>query len=174
MQPLRVLRLALATVIVATPMSAQNSVSIAAGPTIPLGTAADAVNTGYNASVAITGKPPLASVGIRLEAMFNSLSYKGNAAGNSTLRILGASANATLSNASTPLRSFYLIGGLGVYNTKSVGATVQEGNNDVGFNVGLGLTLTTAVGTFVEARYHHIPSELNTLILLPITFGIRF
>jgi hypothetical protein len=49
-----------------------------------------------------------------------------------------------------------------------------KSNNDVGFNVGLGMNLTTAVGTFVEVRYHHIPSETATTKLVPITFGLRF
>jgi hypothetical protein len=157
-----------------TTATAQNSVSVAAGVTIPMAATADEVNSGYHAALALTAKPPLAAVGIRLEAMFNSFGMKANTDGSSTKRILSATANATLSNPSTPLRSFYLIGGLGVYNTRVVGGPSDENNNDVGFNVGLGMTLTSAVVTFVEARYHHVPSEASTTRMIPISFGLRF
>ncbi|MGH8523067.1 MAG: hypothetical protein ACREXY_02250 [Gammaproteobacteria bacterium] len=153
---------------------AQNSVSVAGGIAVPVGSAADALNTGYNASFALTAKPPLASVGIRLEGMFNSFGFKDNSVGANTQRILAGIANATLSDASTPLRSFYLIAGIGAYNTKVIGGPPTDPNNDIGFNVGIGITLTTGVGTFLEARYHHVPSEVSTLRLVPVTFGLKF
>jgi hypothetical protein len=163
-----------ATLVAAGTASAQNSVSIAGGVAIPMGDAAETLNAGYNASVALTAKPPLASVGVRLEGMFNSLGFKDAATGVNAQRIIAATANATLSDPATPLRSFFLIAGIGAYNTRLVGGSTQRGNNDVGFNVGLGMTITSAVGTFIEARYHHVPSEGGTMQFLPVTLGLKF
>jgi hypothetical protein len=153
---------------------AQNSLSIAGGAAIPMGAMADALEVGYNASVSLTAKPPLASVGIRLEGMFNSLGSKDQTTGVTAQRILAGTVNATLSNPSTPLRSFYVIAGGGFYSTKPVGGPDTEANNDIGFNFGLGINLTTAVGTFFEVRYHHVPSENSTTKFVPVTFGLRF
>lgn len=152
----------------------QTSVSVAGGVAIPLGDAADVLKAGYNASLALTAKPPLASVGLRLEGMFNSLNFSDRSTGNRTQRIIAATANATLSDPATPLRSFYLIGGMGYYQTKTIGGVSLKGNNDIGFNAGAGIFLTSAVGTFLEVRYHHIPSEAGTTSLVPVTFGLRF
>jgi hypothetical protein len=175
MNSLRIAALVIAAGAFATSAaSAQTSVSIAGGVALPLGDVADALNTGYNASLALTAKPPLAALGIRLEGMFNSLGFKDRSTGTTAQRILGATANATLSNPSTPLRSFYLIAGVGLYNSKVIGGPPVKANNDIGFNLGLGMNLFTGVGSFVEVRYHHVPSETSTLRLVPITLGLRF
>lgn len=164
----------LSLVLVSSTAAAQTSLSIAGGVSVPLGDAADVLKTGYNASLALTAKPPLASLGIRLEGMFNSFGYQDESTGLTAHRVLAGTANATLSNPSTPLRSFYLIAGAGLYNTRIVGGPSDADNNDIGFNAGLGMNLTTAVGSFVEVRYHHVPSENTTMMLVPITFGLRF
>ncbi len=154
--------------------AAQTSVSAAGGLAVPVGTIASSVNSGYNASVALNSKPPLAAVGLRLEAMFNAFGFKANTSGSTDERIMAAMASATLSNPETPLRTFYLVGGVGAYRTEIIGGGGRRRNNDVGFNVGLGLNLSTGVGAFVEVRYHHVPSEDATIRFIPITFGLRF
>lgn len=163
-----------ATLLAVGSAGAQNTLSIAGGVAIPTGDVGSALNLGYNASAALTAKPPLASVGIRLEGMFNSFGLKNDSGGASTQRIAAFTANATLSNPATPLRSFYLIGGIGLYNTDLVGGPDIKSNNDIGFNVGLGIILTSAVGTFIEVRYHHVPSEQTTVSFIPVTLGLRF
>ena len=155
-------------------VAGQTSISVAGGVAVPLGDAANVLEAGYNASLALTAKPPLASVGLRLEGMFNSLNFSDQSTGNRTQRIMAATANATLSDPATPLRSFYAIGGIGYYQTKTIGGVSLKGNNDIGFNVGVGIFLTSAVGTFLEVRYHHIPSEAGTTAIVPVTLGLRF
>jgi hypothetical protein len=165
-----VVGLALASV----PAAAQTSVSVAGGVTVPLGDASRELKTGYNATIALNSKPPLASVGIRIEGMFNSLAVKDDGSGATAHRIMAATANATIANAETPLRTFYGIGGVGLYNSKRVAPSGPPDNNDIGFNIGLGMNFMTGVGAYVEARYHHVPSELATLRIFPVTFGLRF
>jgi hypothetical protein len=171
---IRLLLVAVGLAIAVVPARAQTSVSVAGGVTVPLGDASRQLNTGYNATIALNSKPPLASVGIRLEGMFNSLGAKDDGSGATAHRILAATANATVSNAETPLRTFYAIGGVGLYNSRYVGSSAGSDNNDIGFNLGVGMNLMMGVGAYVEARYHHVPSELTTLRIVPITFGLRF
>ena len=162
---------AVVTLVVSTTAGAQTSVSIAAGAAVPMMTDAK-LNTGYVAIVALTSKPPLAAVGIRLEGLFASFEVAEGELANREHRMLGVIANATFARSHLSLRWPYLIGGLGLYNNRAPDAL--NDNNDIGFNAGIGVNLTTAVTTFFEVRYHHVPSEAGALRFVPITLGVRF
>jgi hypothetical protein len=153
-------------------LNAQTSLSFAGGASIAAGGLPARAGIGYNASLALTSKPPLALIGIRIEGMFTSFDVS-DSAGLGAHRIVAGIANATFSPSATLVRSPYLIGGLGVYNSRTGGSSAN-GNNDVGFNVGAGTNLTSAVGTFVEARYHYVPSEGGPHSFAQISFGVRF
>lgn len=157
----------------ATEARAQLAFSIAAGAALPMGDASDAVNMGYNATVGLGIKPPLAPIGVRVEGMFNSFDYKSNTFGLEALRVMGLTANAVLSGAVMPA---YLIGGLGMYNSK---ATMNVGSSnaetDFGFNIGAGVNLPlTGFGVFAEVRYHHVPGDGGAFKFVPITVGMKF
>ena len=165
--------LVLAAMFIAAPaLHAQTSFGVAAGATLPMGDASDAHNMGYHATLSLGIKPPLAPIGLRLEGMFNSIEYKDAvpAIGGESLRLLGVTANGTY----TIIPTAYLIGGVGMYNSK-VSVDGAESETDFGFNVGAGLNIPlTGFGTYLEARYHHIPLDGGSFQFVPVSVGIRF
>ena len=162
----------LAAMFIAAPaLHAQTSFGVAAGATLPMGDASDAHNMGYHATLSLGIKPPLAPLGLRAEGMFSSLEYKDGVGFNGeSVRILGVTANGTW----TVMPTAYLIGGVGMYNSK-VSVEGAEASTDFGFNVGAGINIPlTGFGTYIEARYHHIPVENGSFQMVPISVGIRF
>lgn len=75
----------------------------------------------------------------------------------------------------------YLIGGVGIYNSKVTGQddpgdVLGGGNTDFGLNAGAGFDFKAgAVGLFIEGRFHNVftggPGE--DLRFIPITLGVR-
>ncbi|HYC51320.1 MAG TPA: outer membrane beta-barrel protein [Gemmatimonadaceae bacterium] len=163
--------LAVGALLFAAPsLHAQLSFSLAAGASLPMGDAAEDPNglkMGYNATVGLGFKPLLVPVGLRVEGMFNSFEVDG---ADVSQRVLGLTGNATY----TILPQLYAIGGIGMYNSKASVAG-SESSTDFGFNIGAGVNIPlTGFGTYVEARYHHIPVEGGSFQFVPITFGIKF
>jgi outer membrane protein with beta-barrel domain len=157
-----------ATLLAPAALHAQTSLGIAGGLAMPTGDASDLVKSGYNLTVALGIKPPVAPIGLRIDGMWNSLDSK--TAGGNALRVLGGNANVTLSGPMLPLG--YLIGGVGMYNFSSEGT---ESETKMGFNAGVGINFPlTGFSTFVEARYHHVQTEGSSFQFVPVTFGIRF
>jgi hypothetical protein len=159
---------ALAAVLVAQPMAAQASFSLAAGAALPVGSTSDVLEMGYNATVGLGIKPPIAPIGLRFEGALNGLSVKND---GPNFRMLAGIANVTLSAAAMPMG--YLIGGIGMYNSKqeAQGIFPEVSDTDVGFNIGAGLNFPlTGFSTFLEARFHIV----DDFKLVPITFGVKF
>lgn len=156
----------------ATEARAQMSFSIAAGAALPMGDASDDLNMGYNATVGLGIKPPLAPVGLRIEGMLNSFDFKESVATDASSRILAVTANGTLSGPALPA---YLIGGVGMYSNKVSVGSFSDSESDFGFNIGAGVSLPlTGFSTFAEIRYHHIPVDGGSFKFVPITVGIKF
>lgn len=157
-----------ATFIAPAALHAQTSFIVAAGAAVPVGNTADELKMGYNATLGIGIKPPLAPIGLRIDGMYNSFDSK---VGTGTGRILAGTANVTLSALAMPVG--YLIGGLGMYNLSASGGGGSE--TDFGFNAGAGLNFPlTGFSTFLEARFHFVNTELESTKFIPITFGLRF
>jgi hypothetical protein len=164
--------LVIAAMFIAAPaLHAQTSFSIAAGLTQPMGDASDVNKMGYHATLGLGIKPLVLPVGVRIEGMFNSLDYEdGVGLNGESLRVLGLTANGTY----TVMPTLYLIGGVGMYNSK-ISVTGAEASNDFGFNIGAGLNIPlTGFGTYIEARYHHIPVDGGSFQFVPVSFGIKF
>ena len=163
--------LAFAAVLVAAPaLSAQTSFSIAAGAAAPIGSTADDLKMGYNATVGLGIKAPVAPLGLRFEGMINQMDFKTSALGST--RLLSGSANVTLSGPAVPMG--YLIGGVGMYNIAFPDANVDS-ENKVGFNIGAGINFPlTGFGTYLEARLHVVNTEGSSTKFVPVTFGIKF
>ena len=163
--------LAAAMLVVASSVQAQTSLIFAAGATMPIGSTGDGVDAGYHATIGVGIKPPLAPIGGRLEGMFNENAFKG--ASDAKMRMMAVIANGTFAAAPQA----YIIGGLGMYNSKCAGSCglLTASNTDFGFNIGGGLNIPlTGLGVFVEARLHIINTETESTKLLPITVGIKF
>ena len=62
--------LAVAALFAVPALHAQASFSIAAGAAVPVGSTADAVNTGYNVTAGLGFKPPLAPIGRKIAIGF--------------------------------------------------------------------------------------------------------
>jgi hypothetical protein len=169
--------LVIAATLVAVPaVHAQTSISASIGATLPIGTTGDAYDMGYNATLGIGIKPPVAPLGIRFEGMYNQMEAK-SALGDFGARMLAGIANVTVSGAGMAVPNGYLIGGLGMYNSACTGSCglSTETNTDFGINVGAGLNIPlTGFGTFVEARLHVIMNDGTKTKFIPITFGMKF
>jgi hypothetical protein len=163
-----------AMIFFALPAAAQTSFSIAAGAALPTGGAAEDYNLGYNATVGIGIKPPLAPLGFRLEGMINA--FDGKRATDGKLGILAGTANITLSGSGMPIPMGYLIGGLGMYNVKVTDlplAAPDQSSSDLGFNIGAGINFPlTGFSTYLEARFHYISDSKTKFV--PIVFGLKF
>lgn len=156
-----------AMLVAASAAQAQTSFGIAAGASLPMGDASDAYETGYHATLSLGIKPPLAPLGLRVEGMFNSFGIKSI---DESVRVLGLTANGTW----TMMPTAYLIGGVGMYNSKASVAG-SASSSDFGFNVGAGINIPlTGFGTYIEARYHHVPMDGGNFQMLPVSVGIRF
>jgi opacity protein-like surface antigen len=122
---------------------------------------------GYNATLGVGFKPLLVPIGLRVEGMFNSFDFDGT---DVSMRVMGLTGNATY----TILPQLYAIGGIGMYNSKA-SVDNSESSTDFGFNIGAGVNIPlTGFGTYIEARYHHVPVEDGSFKFIPVTFGIRF
>jgi hypothetical protein len=146
---------------------AQNSFSVAAGASFPTSTFGDLHDIGYHVGVGIGIQPPTSPLGFRFEGMFNEFDRSG--IGSVKTRVLGATANASanLSGKFGP----YLIGGLGLYNTKNTNGGGDS--SDIGFNLGGGFRFElTGFSAYAEARYHRVGDGVATFI--PVTFGLTF
>jgi Outer membrane protein beta-barrel domain len=164
--------LSVAAVLFAAPaLHAQASFSIAGGATVPMGSTADGLKTGYNITAGVGIKPPLAPLGLRVEGMLNQMDFKTSAFGST--RLLAGIANVTLSGVSMPMG--YLIGGVGMYNVATPDIAGSTSKTKAGFNVGAGLNFPlTGFSTFAEVRFHLVTTDNQSMKFVPITVGIKF
>jgi len=149
----------------------QARVSLSGGVAAPFGELSDVVDIGYNVAAGVNFGGTRLPFGARLEGGLNGFNLKDL---NESLRILNATANAVM-NLGQQSGSPYLIGGLGIYNSKFDGG---DSENAFGVNLGGGLRFPLGrFSTFFEARYHAVfgdQEEAKNLQFVPITFGVVF
>jgi opacity protein-like surface antigen len=142
----------------------------AAGIAFPMSDLSDAVNTGYNVTLAVGYKPMLTPIGVRVEAAYNEF---GGQAGVNSINIPAFTGNLVYA---LPGVSFspYIIGGAGLY-TPNIGAG-NDRENHFGFNVGGGIKipLSSSFETFVEARYNKVSVDNFNMSFIPVTVGIMW
>lgn len=150
------------------------SIGIAAGAAIPVGNAADSYNTGYNGTVSLGLSSIGSPLGLRFEGMYNKLLGRDDIGINAPdLRIIAGTANLVYSLPGQGIRP-YLIGGAGYYGAK-FDISNAESDNKFGLNGGIGAMFPlSGFNTYVEARYHHMFTDVNALQFIPVTFGILF
>lgn len=154
------------------------TVSVGGGAAPPLGYLNSGTNTGFHGMAAVTVAPSTVPVSIRLDAMYSRFDFSGGDDGH--FRVFQGTVNAVYrfrAAEATTIRP-YLIGGLGVYNYKSVFDPLffeDEANTDLGINGGAGATLMVgALGVFAEVRYHGVFTSGENAEFLPITVGVQF
>jgi hypothetical protein len=154
-----------------TPSSAQIGLSIAGGLSAPVSDLGDVADLGYNIGVGVNFGGTRLPVGARIEGGLDGFGLKGS---DESFRIVSGTANAVV-NFSQRTDSPYLIGGLGIYNSK---LGDFDSDNAAGINVGGGLRFPLGqLNTFLEARYHTTLSDDERggrLQFIPITFGVIF
>lgn len=161
--------------------SAQVPVSfgVGGGVTIPTGSSSDALKTGWHGLALVRFKPAASPVGFQIDGMYQRLGFdeflpEGN------LQVINGTANVVFSFPVSEETRFrpYLLGGVGVYNSKAKFEVGPDGESstDFGINAGAGFDIGFGGGTFfVEGRFHNVfESDADDLKFIPITAGIRF
>ena len=153
------------------PALSQARLSVSGGVATPVGDLSDIADIGYNVAAGLNFGGTRLPIGARLEGSLNGFNLQDF---NEDVRILNATANAIV-NLGQQTGAPYLIGGLGLYNSKFGDAGSE---NAVGVNLGGGLRFPLGnFNTFFEARYHAILDDRDdgaNLQFIPITFGIVF
>ena len=155
------------------------------GVGVPLGDFDDDAKLGWHALAELSFVPEGWPVGIQFDGSYQSYSLEDDAiAGFSGLkdRIIMGTGNVVFKFKSSEESTFrpYLIGGLGVYNTRTTGEDIGEdlegGATDFGINAGAGFDFKAGgAGLFIEGRFHNIFAGDDTVKrrFIPITLGIR-
>jgi opacity protein-like surface antigen len=145
---------------------AQVRLSLAGGPSFPLGSD-NHLEMGYHAQLGAELGVPLLPFGVRVDGAFNRFNED-----HGHYDVLAGTANAILR---VPMIGFspYLIGGVGMYGAKDE-AHGNERETNFGFNVGAGANFALpGLGIFVEARLHN-PTGGEQIRFVPVSLGFRF
>lgn len=151
--------------------SGQARFGISGGLTVPVSDLDDVAETGYNVAAALHFGGTHVPVGARLEGSLTGFSLDEN---EDDGRILDLTLNAVANFGQRPT-SPYLIGGLGLYNSK---VASLDSKNALGINLGGGLRFPIGhLTTFLEARYHLMlgdRTDFANFQFIPITFGVVY
>ena len=154
---------------------ARPQLAVGGGVTLPTGDLADGVDAGWHGQVSLGYRPPLYPIGFRIDGAYNDFGAKGGSTVD--FRAISVTGNVVLEAPGLVVRP-YLIGGVGLYNTKVSGT---DSRNNFGVNGGAGLRFRLAeVDAFVESRYHAALGAIGSgdderaAQYIPITFGIAF
>jgi hypothetical protein len=162
--------------VAASPAAAQARGYIGFGPgvSLPMGDFGDAAKTGWLGQVfgGITG--PNGVIGGRIDGMYVRHSLE---VPDASTALIGANADLVVSpgSAGAKIRP-YVLGGVGFFNAKTeVGSVEGEGQTNVAFNLGGGLTFKAGgMAVFVEARYINVSTDPSSSSFIPIVLGLRF
>ena len=150
------------------------SIGISAGAAIPVGNLGDDYKTGYNGTISLGLNSVGSPIGFRIDGMYNKLSVKSDRfVPLPDITITSANANIVYALPGVGMRP-YLIGGAGIYGYKP-DVSGASTNTDFGLNGGIGASFPlSGFNTFIEARYHHIFTDVSATQFIPVTFGISF
>jgi opacity protein-like surface antigen len=158
--------------------------SLGGGASVPLADFDDASNIGFHGLVGISFTPSSFPLGIQIDGMYQRLKQDQDLfTGDRSNQIIQGTANLVYKFKTSEESTFrpYIIGGLGIYNFKTVGgddvSPPGEGDTstDFGLNAGAGFDFKAGgAGLFLEGRFHNVfgdgPSDAQ---FIPITVGIR-
>jgi len=151
--------------------SGQARFGIAGGLAVPVSDLGDVAEVGFNVGAALHFGGTHVPFGARVEGSFNGFSLDD---ADDDARILNATLNAVANFGQRPT-SPYLIGGLGIYNSK---VASLDSKNAVGINLGGGFRFPIGdLSTFLEARYHLMfgdRTDFANFQFIPITFGVVY
>jgi hypothetical protein len=169
---------ACAVIFTGSQLSAQSpkpvSIGLAVGAAIPVGDLADFTNTGYNGTASLGLSSLGTPVGIRFEGMYNKFLGRDDVSLNQPdMRVVAGTANLVYGLPGVGIHP-YLIGGAGYYGLKPDVSNVDS-ENKFGLNGGIGAMFPlSGFNTFVEARLHHVFTDVSSTQFIPVTIGILF
>jgi hypothetical protein len=139
-----------------------------------VGNLGDDYKTGYNGTISLGLNSVGSPIGFRIDGMYNKLSVKSDRfVPLPDITITSANANIVYALPGVGMRP-YLIGGAGIYGYKP-DVSGASTNTDFGLNGGIGASFPlSGFNTFIEARYHHIFTDVSATQFIPVTFGISF
>jgi opacity protein-like surface antigen len=165
-------------------LSAQTSeravgLGVSGGLSLPLGDFGEGLSSGYNITGHLYFKPAaLTSLRLRADVGYDRFDIDG---GGGNQRMLSFAGNALYDfpTQSTSLVRPYVLGGLGIYNTKfnadGPSALDDATDTNLGLQVGGGLTFQlSGFSTFAEARFVNVFGDGGSARFVPIVFGVRF
>ncbi|MCA2985730.1 outer membrane beta-barrel protein [Gemmatimonas sp.] len=152
------------------------SVGVSGGLSLPMGDLGDVANSGYNLTGHLFFKPAaLQSVRLRADVSVDQWDYKDVVVYKGSTRAIGFVGNVLYdipTESSSMLRP-YVLGGLGIFNTRN--PETDQSDTNLGLQVGGGLTFQlSGFSTFAEARFVNVFSDGRSSRYVPITFGVRF
>jgi hypothetical protein len=170
--------LSLGALAFAAPVHAQMpQFSIGGGIANPLGNFDDVTKMGIHALAAVSFKPATLPVGIQIDGNFAQFPDTFSTT-DLKARMLFATGNVvyTFKTAAASRLHPYLIGGVGVYNSKVTGTGAPTGSNtDLGVNGGAGFNIAAGgAAVFVEGRFHNVFTSGSSTQFVPLTVGLRF
>ena len=153
---------------------ARPQLSLGGGVTLPTGDLGEGTDAGWHGQVSLGYRPPLYPVGFRIDGAYHDLGASGL---GPDFRAISVTGNVVVEAPGLVVRP-YLIGGVGLYNTK---VETLDGRNNLGVNGGAGLRFRLMeFDAFVEGRYHAAfdafgaGDDERSAQYVPITFGISF
>lgn len=158
--------------VAAQPLHAQVGLGVAGGPSIPVGSLSDVVNTGLHGGIVLDVGLPLLPFGIRGDLMYH---HMPGVADGTSFRQFAATANARFSLLPLPLVSAYITAGPGLYASDfAIDGVDTEWSTNAGVNAGVGARVNLlVVRPFLEARFHRVFGD-GPWGFVPITLGIFF
>jgi hypothetical protein len=149
--------------------------SVGAGIGIPLGSFDDVVKIGWQATGAVLFQPRTLPVGIQIDGSFSRFSDETPLDIKNQLIYGTADAVYRFQGGEDTRIHPYLIGGLGIYNSKATGSDALTGSTTkFGLNAGGGMDFNAgSVGMFVEARFHNVFVNGPNIEFFPINLGIH-
>ena len=160
------------------------SFGVSGGASIPMGDFGDAADVGYTVGAHVLLAPAsMSMLAFRGDVSYDSWKAK-KTFGDGSARALGVMGNVILRSSSAMAIKPYVIGGLGLVNSKSkssvtVGGVTVTGSGDSQSNFGIqgggGLEFQlSGFTTFIEAKVVNAFTEGSSTRWIPLTFGVRF
>lgn len=168
---------ALALVLGASMLRAQGAeFSLGAGVGIPLGNFDDVVKIGWQGTAAVSFEPRNLPVGIQVDGTYSR--FSDETPFDISSQLIYGTADAVYrfqSSEDTKVRP-YLIGGLGIYNSKETGSDALGGSSTkFGINAGAGFDFKAgSAALFLEGRFHDVFVAGPNVEFFPINLGVRF
>jgi len=160
----------------ASPVSAQTEFGVLGGATVFTGELGEEFETGLH----LKGFVETPSLGSLPFGLRGELGYLTTSHGDDSLRHISGELGAILPFATRSDAAPYLIGGIGLHNSKMETdhgdhAHGGEAENFLGVSAGVGIRWSIGgVKTLVETRFHYVFDEEHAQTFIPLSIGIRF